>query len=298
MRRFFMGAVVAALAAFGAAPQALASYDDFVGTWSTTSPGDGGLVSLDIRRSGGTVTVQVGAQCSPRPCDWGRVNAVAYAPNASANLRREANTLVAVYNQGFATKTVVITLAGGGRLNVNVFTQFSSGDGRTNYTQASTFQRGGGGGSAEGVCVDVNPRWGSLRVRETGGGYAIMQGGSALAVFESQEEAAYARLLIVSYTLNQKCVIGTEDLSFEYWTNSGNIPNGAMLGEDCIAFNPANLRARRSGGMWRVQDGSSILYAMETREEAEAVIAFLQESGARRSCFVGRPDPGMSYVRR
>ncbi len=295
MRKFVMGAVVAALAIFGAAPQALAGYDDFVGTWSTTTPGDGGLVSLDIRRSGGTMTVQVGAQCSPRPCDWGRVNAVAYAPTAGANLRRDANTLVAVYNQGFATKTVVVTL-NSGRLNVTVFTQFSTGDGRTNYTQSSVFQLGGG--SAEGECVDVTPRWGSLRVRETGDGYAIMQSGTALATFETQEEAAYARLLIVSYRLTQKCTLGDDELGFEYWLAGSDVPEGAMLGEDCIGFNPANLRARRSGGIWRVQDGSSILYAMETREDADAVIAILRDSGARRSCFVGRPDPGMSYIRR
>lgn len=47
-----------------------------------------------------------------------------------------------------------------------------------------------------------------------------------------------------------------------------------------------------------VLNGKSMTYAAKTREEAKRIIEVIQHYGAKFTCYVGRPDPGMVYLKR
>ena len=66
--------------------------------------------------------------------------------------------------------------------------------------------------------------------------------------------------------------------------------------EDCIPLDPQNVGVERFGNDdWRVVDGNSILLAFDNSQNAEKALETIRSYGFTQQCFVGRPDPGMSY---
>lgn len=71
-----------------------------------------------------------------------------------------------------------------------------------------------------------------------------------------------------------------------------------MAGEDCVSFDPSNLLVRTSGNQWLLVDGNHSLFAFPNEAEAEQARNITQEHGFTKSCFVSRPDPSMTYLRK
>lgn len=68
--------------------------------------------------------------------------------------------------------------------------------------------------------------------------------------------------------------------------------------EDCIPFNPVNLKVQHSGANYLLVDGSTSLVSFATQADADRAIAEIRKHGFRRQCFVGRPflaGHGMTY---
>lgn len=70
----------------------------------------------------------------------------------------------------------------------------------------------------------------------------------------------------------------------------------SQVKEDCIGFNPNNVAVEQHGSNWTVVDGSHWIFAAPTPAEAKQIIAVIKRYGANQTCFVGRPDPSLTYL--
>jgi hypothetical protein len=117
-----------------AAPGAVAavvSPTSLMGTWVNTDSHTNDLVKIIITASGSAISAQVFGACEPTPCVWGSVPALAYAGNVSSTA---AIAFSAEYKFGFA-EVIVVGHLSGKFLDVETFTQFTDGSGRSNlYT--------------------------------------------------------------------------------------------------------------------------------------------------------------------
>jgi hypothetical protein len=106
-----------------------------LGTWNATS---GGLVQVVIAGAPGAYTVHVKGSCSPTPCDWGTRPLTIFAPSAAITLGKIG---MATFNQGFVTRTVIVTAQDTTApfLRVDVLSKFAPGDTRSNYATTQTF---------------------------------------------------------------------------------------------------------------------------------------------------------------
>ena len=66
--------------------------------------------------------------------------------------------------------------------------------------------------------------------------------------------------------------------------------------EDCIGFNPENIAVKNIGGRWKLVEGNHwILDFAKQRSEADQAFQRIKQYGFDSICFVGRPDPSMTY---
>ena len=300
-------AAATALFMLSAAP-ASASVGDFLGTWTATNASTDGITRVEVTRTGATLRMRVHGQCTPSDCDWGTVNATAYAPNAGANLENEAIAIAATFNQSFARK-IVILRRNGANLTYEVFTQFTDGSGRTHYFDRGQLRRAltvapGAVGAIGGVvtpaaaedCVGFTP--GNLRVVNIGGRWKIVDGSHWVGDFGANRAAAEQGLAIIRrYGFTMQCFVARPNPPMTYWRRGANVPSLATgPGEDCNNVNPANVQARFVSGAWKVVDGNSwLLHFGSNRAGAEQAAALIRRYNMNRQCFVARPNPPMSY---
>lgn len=71
-----------------------------------------------------------------------------------------------------------------------------------------------------------------------------------------------------------------------------------LFKEDCIAFNPATTEVKNINGSWKIVDGSHwILDFGGNKAEADKALKIIKYYGFNSQCFVGRPDPSLTYWR-
>ena len=145
-------------------------------------------------------------------------------------------------------------------------------------------------------CLGFAPN--RLEVRRDNNGWLLTDGRSRMKVFDNRNEAIRTLNTIKHYGMNKHCFIGRPDPSMEYWLVGNNAPSGPMPQEDCIAFNPANLRIRKEGNQWLMTDGRSRMRMFPNRQEAEQALDIIRQYGFNRTCYIGRPDPSMTYFRK
>ena len=106
-----------------------------LGTWNGTGSG---VVQVVVAGAPGAYTVHVKASCSPTPCDWGTRPLTIFAPSAAIGVGKVG---MATFNQGFVTRTVIVTAqdATAPFLRVDVLSKFAPGDTRSNYATTVTF---------------------------------------------------------------------------------------------------------------------------------------------------------------
>jgi hypothetical protein len=298
MRKFALG-LVASVFALMMVTKASADLDQFAGRWKNTDPNTRGVTTLDIGVSQTNVTVQAWGKCHPKDCDWGRVQGFAYGPSVSANLAQTAQVISAVFQTAFSQTLMVIRSLGKTRLQAEVLTRFTDQSGRTNYRGLYTFRQ-----AAEvrapfrEDCIPFD--YIKAAVRNIGGRWKIVIDSMWLKDFgNSQREARQALRIIKHYRMNKQCFVGRPDPSMEYYLVNDRAPTGALSGEDCISFNPANIAVSNIGGRWKIVDGSHWIMDFGAKaDEARAAFRIIKNYGFNRICFVGRPNPSMTYFRR
>jgi hypothetical protein len=85
-----------------------------------------------------------------------------------------------------------------------------------------------------------------------------------------------------------------------YWLDhAGHAPAGAMANEDAIHFNPATTTVRQIGQRWKIADGNNWLLDFGPGEgNAKLALYFIKKYGFTHICYVGRPNPPMTYFRK
>ncbi|MDD4023018.1 MAG: hypothetical protein PHE57_02760 [Synergistales bacterium] len=147
-------------------------------------------------------------------------------------------------------------------------------------------------------CLSLSPS--NVQVKNIGGRWKIVDGDHWILDFGNKKpEADKALNIIWSDGLDKACYVGRPDPSMTYWTAGGQAPSGSLSGEDCIGFNPGTIEVKNVDGRWKIVDGSHwVLDFASSREEAETALRIIKHYGFRYICFVGRPDPSMTYFRK
>lgn len=150
--------------------------------------------------------------------------------------------------------------------------------------------------SAKEDCLGFDPR--RLEIRAETGRYLMTDGRSRMKIFPNRQEASQALRTIRRYGMDQHCFVGRPDPSMEYWPVQGRAPAGSMQREDCIAFDPRRLRLKKDGSQWLLTDGRSRMRIFPNRREAEQALSIIRRYQFNQTCYIGRPDPSMTYFRK
>jgi len=125
------------IAEAGAEPALISSVAPLLGTWKNINKATRDLVEIVISGAASSISVHVFGACSPTPCDWGSVSGLAYAANVSSPT---AIAFSAQYTFSFS-KVIVVGHLKGHHLEVETFTQFTDGSGRSNLYTADTMAK-------------------------------------------------------------------------------------------------------------------------------------------------------------
>jgi hypothetical protein len=102
----------------------------FIGTWNNVDPNTGNVAKVTLTNPTATsATLQIFGACTPTFCDWGAVTAT-----------YSGGTLHAFYDQGYATRTIVISMAGN-QLICKIHHDYTPQDGRTDRDSTDTFRK-------------------------------------------------------------------------------------------------------------------------------------------------------------
>jgi hypothetical protein len=147
-------------------------------------------------------------------------------------------------------------------------------------------------------CISFNPA--TATVQQIQGSWKIVDGSHWMFDFGNKESEAKKSLnIITKYRMNQSCFVGRPNPSFQYMLVSGNAPTGALKDEDCVSFNPATAAVQQIQGSWKIVDGSHWMFDFGANQsEAHQALAIIKKYGFTHSCFVGRPGPSFTYLRR
>jgi len=294
---------------------AQAALGDFNGDWANADRNTRGITKLQIAVRGTNVMVQAWGSCTPQDCNWGAVQGAPYSSSANEDMTRRTRAITAIFSPAHAQTILVITQAGRDKIKVDAYTQFKSG-GRNNYLATYTMVR-----SQPLVQTPVQPApqpvqpapqpaqaredcipfdSGSAAVRQAQGRWKVAAGNMWLLDFAGNKAQADQALRVIrQYRLNKQCFVGRPNPPMQYFLSGNQAPAGAMQGEDCIAFNPRNVQVKQAQGRWKIADGNSwLLDFAGNRAEAQQAHAIIDKYGFSRICYVGRPNPPMTYLRR
>ena len=292
----------------------LAALNQFVGDWKNTDPNTRGITTLVIDGNANNLRMHAWGKCHPQDCDWGEVDAHAYAPNVSAPIAPTAQAVSAVFTTGFKQTLVIVKPVGNNMIRAELFTRFTDHANHSDYMEVYTFKRQlrlmpmrplpgpmpmpMPGPMLREDCVSFNPA--TTTVRNIDGRWTIVDGNNLLFNFGDRKlEALKALKIIKYYRMDSSCFVGRPDPSFRYLLVNGQAPQGNMPGEDCVGFNPNTIEVRKIDGRWKIVDGSHWLFDFGDKEgEARTAFAIIKKYGFTRSCFVGRPDPSFNYLRK
>lgn len=152
-------------------------------------------------------------------------------------------------------------------------------------------------------CIGFNRA--NLGVAQFGGRWKVVEGSHwMIDTGSSKAEADRILEIINHYKLASMCFVGRPSCGdvrpMMYWlTNAGAAPSGNMPGEDCIPFDPDHLAVVEVGGRWKVAEGAHWLLDFGAGHgNAVAALQFIRKYRFNEMCFVGRPDPSMTYFKR
>ena len=145
----------------------------------------------------------------------------------------------------------------------------------------------------------------NLSVAQFGGRWKVVEGNHwMIDTGTSKAEADRIVEIIKHYKLASMCFVGRPrcgDVNpLMYWlTDSGSAPVGSLSDEDCISFDPSKLAVIEVGGRWKVAEGAHWLLDFGPGHgNAVAALHFIRKHRFNEMCFVGRPDPSMTYFKR
>ncbi len=147
-------------------------------------------------------------------------------------------------------------------------------------------------------CIGFNPK--RIALRFINNRWKIVDGNHWIFDFgNKKQEARKALEIIKHYRMNQVCFVGRPHPSFQYLLVNRKAPKGRTGGEDCISFNLKNIMIKHINGRWKIVDGNHWIFDFgNKRNEAYKTLKIIKKYGFTRTCYVGRPDPSFTYLRK
>lgn len=147
-------------------------------------------------------------------------------------------------------------------------------------------------------CVKFN--WKTTRVKKVGASFKIVDGSHWLHDFGNKRAEAMRSLRVIKrYRPTKHCFVGRPKPSFHYILRGNRSPVGKLGREDCVKFNWKTISVKMHGGQWKVVDGNHLMFAFGNKKnEAVQTLRIIKKYRFTRSCFVGRPGPSYTYMRR
>lgn len=147
-------------------------------------------------------------------------------------------------------------------------------------------------------CIPFN--YNNVTASNVQGRWKVVQGNMWMLDFGSNQAAAAKAVQIMKhYKMDKQCFVGRPNAPMHYFTAAGMAPQGAFPGEDCIAFNPANITASKVQGRWKVVQGSMWMLDFDQKEaEAKIAVDIIKHYGFNQQCYVARPNAPMQYFRK
>lgn len=297
-----------------------ASPGRYPGTWDNADSQTRGVTRLVVAGTGTDLKLQVFGKCHPTDCDWGVVDAVAHSSGVSVSPASDTEALTAVFDQGFKTAWVILKIRDANTLDATVYSRYQAGDSRPATVSTETFRRGAVVATRPTVeiarplrrpavrvparavgkedCIPFQPKL--ARAQQVSGRWKVTVGSMLLLDFGAKaNDARTAQRIIRHYGLDQQCFVGRPQPSLQYYLVNGDLPAGEIAGEDCVGFDPGNLEVKQVNGSWKIVEGDHWMFDFGADvAEARQAFAILRRYGATKSCFVGRPDAPMSYLRK
>jgi len=106
--------------------------------------------------------------------------------------------------------------------------------------------------------------------------------------------------IIRHYNLNFKGTVNNNSENFLYYLADDKSPEGNFPGgEDNIPFNRSKIEVRRIGSRWKIVEKNHwILDFGENQEDARQAFSIILQYQFNFICFVGRPNPPITYFKK
>lgn len=145
--------------------------------------------------------------------------------------------------------------------------------------------------------IPFNPA--KAEVKKLEGQWKVVDGDTWLVGFPEKEQAELALKIMRHYGMNQQAWVGKPGQLASYYLADGKAPAGPCEGEDAIAFDPAKIELKQADGTWKIVDGEHYLLDFGQNQAAgKEMMEIIAKHGFTYVCYVGRPNAGMTYLRR
>ena len=111
-----------------------------LGTWHNVHPNTAGLITVIVTRgTGNSLNIHPFGNCTPTPCDIGTFTGITYGVNSQSTT---GSRFVAPHDAGFKREIYVgQAIAANGTLQVDYYSQYTDGSGRSNFVISEFFSR-------------------------------------------------------------------------------------------------------------------------------------------------------------
>ena len=139
----------------------------------------------------------------------------------------------------------------------------------------------------------------TAQAQNIGGDWKIVDGTHWIKSFGVKALEAQRSLQIIKhYQFTSICFVQRPGPRLEYFKQGASLPAGGMPGEDCVGFNPNTATVQPFGAQARVVDGNHAMMLFPNMAQAQKALAIIKMHQARFQCFVGRPGPSMTYLKK
>lgn len=275
----------------------------FKGKWINENANTNNItkINFDLRYK---LYVRVWGKCHPKDCDWGQTVGIPYGGS------QNTKSVKVTYYKSFKVTNITIVPLSKTRIKVISYTKFKDKSGRKPFKKIEYFKKqfivkptipGGTVYVPRPIkedCVKFNYK--NLKVIKKYGKYIVVDGNHSVFSAPNKREAYQIIKICKYYKLNRSCFVGRPYPSFTYLLRGTSAPSGAMAGEDVIGFNPSNLKVVPYGnsGKYRLLDGNHALFLFPNKSEAYLALNIIKKYGFKKSCFVGRPNSSLQYMRK
>jgi hypothetical protein len=147
-------------------------------------------------------------------------------------------------------------------------------------------------------CVSLNPA--TTTVAQIKGSWKVVDGAHWVFDFGSNKAAAEKALAVIKqYQISKSCFAERPNPSFTYMLAGDQAPVGALQGENCIKFNPANIQVQQIQEHWKIVDGKMWMYDFGNKKDAaDKAFAIIKKYSFDQQCFSAKGTKQGEYLRK